>query len=204
VVYEVEPEDVLGVGRVQAWAVGPGIGTGDAAATVVEQVLGTGLPVVLDADALTVVAARRPRLHDSVLLTPHEGEFARFEGTGDPTADRIGAVRNLAARLGATVLLKGSTTVIASPDGRVRVSASGTSRMAAAGSGDVLTGLCGSLLAQGVAPLEAGAAGAFLHGLAGRLASDGGAVPISASDILAGLPHALRAVAGRPQRSPSV
>ncbi|PZS31938.1 MAG: bifunctional ADP-dependent NAD(P)H-hydrate dehydratase/NAD(P)H-hydrate epimerase, partial [Pseudonocardiales bacterium] len=98
--------------------------------------------------------------------------------------------RRAAATLGATVLLKGEATVIAAPDGATLVDASGTPWLATAGSGDVLSGLAGSLLAGGLPALRAAGAATFLHGLAGRLASRGG--PISASDVLRALPDAVR------------
>jgi NAD(P)H-hydrate repair Nnr-like enzyme with NAD(P)H-hydrate dehydratase domain len=104
-------------------------------------------------------------------------------------------VQRAAEDLGVTVLLKGSTTIVAAPDGRVRVNPTGTPALATAGSGDVLAGLCGALLAGGLDPLEAGAVGAWLHGLAGRLAAEDGR-SISAYDVVAALPDAF-AVAGR-------
>ena len=184
---------VVDVGRVQAWVVGPGLGTDEGAAAVVEAVLGTDVPVVVDADGLTVLS-RRPELVRArsapTLLTPHDGEFARF---GDePGGDRIGATRRLAADLGATVLLKGTRTVVADPDGLVFVNPTGTPELATAGSGDVLAGACGSLLAGGLPALEAAAVGAFLHGLAARVASP----PVIASDLLDSWAAAVRAVTG--------
>ena len=126
---------MLAAGRVQAWVVGPGLGTDDAAAEVVRAVLSTDVPVLVDADGLTIVAKHPEWLHERAergavtLLTPHEGEFARLVG-GDPdevkkslAADRLGATRRAAAELRATVLLKGSTTLVADPDGRARVNA---------------------------------------------------------------------------------
>jgi hydroxyethylthiazole kinase-like uncharacterized protein yjeF len=124
-----------------------------------------------------------------LLLTPHEGEFVRLTELAlgwDPSAtsvdlaaDRLGAVRRAAAALGATVLLKGSHTLVVDPDGTARVNTTGTSRLAAAGSGDVLTGLVGGLLAAGLSPLDAGSVGAWLHGRAARLAP----AALTASDL---------------------
>src|SRR5262249_15484605 len=126
---------------------------------------------------------------------------------GAVEARRVAPARQAAAELGVTVLLKGSTTVIAGPDGGpVLVNATGTSWLATAGSGDVLSGLAGALLAQGLSPAEAGAAGAYLHGLAGRLAAAGdgdqdganqntGAAPIGAADLITALPAAIRQTA---------
>lgn len=191
------PEVVVGEGRVQAWAVGSGGGS-DAAARL-ERATRDGVPVVVDADALTAVRDRGP--HDRravaapVLLTPHAGELARLLGVdrGDVEGRRLHHARAAARDLDAVVLLKGSTTVVAHPDGRTRVNPTGTPALATAGSGDVLAGLCGALLAGGLDPFDAGSAGAWLHGLAGRLAAEGGR-SISAGDLLAALPEAFRRV----------
>ena len=197
--------DLLGsVGRVQAWVAGPGMGTGPDAAARLTAILRTDLPVLVDADGLTILSQHLdllPRLAPT-LITPHAGELARLLGT-DPAsveARRLEHARRAAAQLGVTVLLKGSTTVIAPPDaGPVLVNPTGTPWLATAGSGDVLSGLAGALLAQGLAPAQAGLAGAYLHGLAGRLAAagpgDGTAqAPIGASDLVRALPAAFRSL----------
>ena len=189
--------DVVGVGRVQAWVVGPGLGTDEAAAHVVAAVLGTDLPVLVDADALTV-CARSPELlrRDApTLLTPHDREAGRF---GDEVgADRVGAARRLADRLGVHVLLKGLATVVVGPDGPGRVNLTGSPVLATAGSGDVLSGACGALLAQGLPVLEAASAAAHLHGRAGVLSADG--LATSAARVLAAWPDAVRELlAARP------
>lgn len=183
---------VVKAGRVQAWVVGPGLGTDGDAAAVVEAVLGTDVPVLVDADALTICAQHPGWLRDRgapTLLTPHDREFARF-GTevGD---DRIGAVRHLAAELGVTLLLKGDATIVT--DGHdVFVNETGSALLATAGTGDVLAGGCGALLAQGMPALQAGAVAAFLHGLAGTLSADG--APTSAARLLEHWPDAVRVV----------
>src|SRR5215831_4470028 len=165
-------------GRVQAWVAGPGMGTDGAARDRLAAVLGTELPVLVDADGLTLVAAERGLLARAAptLLTPHAGELARLLGT-DPAevaARRLEHARAAAAELGATVLLKGSTTVIAPAGGGVAlVNPTGTSWLATAGTGDVLSGLAGALLAQGLTVTEAAAAAAFLHGIAARRAAAG-------------------------------
>ncbi|MFB7944633.1 NAD(P)H-hydrate dehydratase [Kitasatospora phosalacinea] len=185
-------------GKVQAWVVGPGGGT-DAERTL-REALDTGVPVLVDADALTELARLGPSALSGrpapVLLTPHAGEAARLlAGLGEDTdatavaARRLRTARRLAAGYGATVLLKGSTTVVADPDGRARVNSTGTGWLGTAGSGDVLSGLAGSLLATGLAPLDAASAAAHLHGLAGRHAAAPGA-PITALDLAAALHHA--------------
>lgn len=183
-------------GRVQAWAVGPGLGTDDAGAAALWFALESGLPVVADADALTILAAH-PDLVDGrqapTVLTPHAGEFARLAGS-PPGDDRVGAARKLADRFGVTVLLKGNVTVIAEPGGPVYLNPAGQSWAATAGSGDVLTGVIGALLAAGLPAGEAGAAAAYVHARAANLAAaDPGPrpAPTSASRILAHLRSAL-------------
>ena len=126
--------------------------------------------------------------------------FHRSTRLGEATEqDRLGAARAAAADLGVTVLLKGTTTVVADPAGAVRVNPTGTSWLATAGSGDVLSGGCGALLAGGLSALDAGSVGAFLHGLAGRLAATGGGAdpaqaPLVAEDLVTAWPRAVRAV----------
>jgi hydroxyethylthiazole kinase-like uncharacterized protein yjeF len=185
------PEVVVGEGRVQAWAVGSGGGEG--AAERLATALKADVPVLVDADALQAFA-EAPQ-GTTALLTPHAGELARLLGVDREAVEarRLEHARRAAVELGAVVLLKGSTTVVATPDGRVRVNPTGTAALATAGTGDVLAGLCGALLAGGLNMLDAGSAGAWLHGLAGRLAADGGA-PISAYDVLDALPAAFRAL----------
>ncbi len=182
-------------GTVQAWVVGPGLGTDASAELLVERVLGTRVPVLVDADGLTVVA-RRPELlagrEAPTLLTPHAGEFARLAGA-PPGDDRLTAVRELAAALGATVLLKGRITLVADADGQVLGNDAGSSWAATAGAGDVLSGIAGALLAAGLSPLQAGAAAARGHALAARLASGPPpGAPIGASDLLAAVSDAIR------------
>ncbi|MFG2698227.1 NAD(P)H-hydrate dehydratase [Kitasatospora sp. NPDC048407] len=180
-----------GAGRVQAWVVGPG--GGDGAEHALREALDTDVPVLADADALTELARLGPGLladrSAPTLLTPHAGEAARLlAGVGEHAdadtvaARRLVVARSLAARYGATVLLKGSTTVVADPDGTARVNTTGTGWLGTAGSGDVLSGLAGSLLATGLTPLDAASAAAYLHGLAGRRAAGTGA-PITALDL---------------------
>ena len=191
--------DHRAAGRVQAWVVGPGLGTGHDASAVLRFALATDLPVLVDADALTVLAAHPELVADRAaptLLTPHAGEFARLAGR-PPGPDRVGAARELAARLGATVLLKGNVTVIAGPDGPAYLNPAGNSWAATAGSGDVLSGVIGALLAAGLPVAEAAAAGAFVHSAAAELAAkDPGpaAVPISATRILGHLRAALATI----------
>ena len=180
-------------GQVQAWVVGPGIGTDDAAAGLLRDVLGQDVPVLVDADGLTLLA-REPELVRSrtapTVLTPHDREFERV--AGPVGADRVGAARRAAAEMGVTMLLKGNATVVAGPDGFAYVNPTGTPWLATAGSGDVLSGLGGALLAGGVEPALAAALAAYLHGLAGSIAAGGATT--SATGVLAALPAALRTV----------
>ena len=182
-------------GQVQAWVVGPGIGTDDAAAGLLRDVLGQDVPVLVDADGLTLLA-REPELVRSrtapTVLTPHDREFERV--AGPVGADRVGAARRAAAEMGVTMLLKGNATVVAGPDGFAYVNPTGTPWLATAGSGDVLSGLGGALLAGGVEPALAAALAAYLHGLAGSIAAGGATT--SATGVLDALPDALRAVRG--------
>ena len=195
VVTTVEPGDgaaVVAAGQVQSWVLGPGLGTDDDAAAVVEAVLATDVPVLVDADALTVCAQHPEwlrRRSAPTVLTPHDREFARFGN--EVGADRIGAARGLATHLGVVVLLKGDATVVT--DGsQVVVNDTGSAVLATAGSGDVLSGGIGALLAQGLDPVPAAAVGAHLHGIAGQLSARGAAT--SASLLLTAWPGAVRAV----------
>jgi hydroxyethylthiazole kinase-like uncharacterized protein yjeF len=183
---------VADAGRVQAWAVGSGLGTDEAAAGTLRHVLGTDVPVLVDADALTLLAEHPEWVRDRsapTVLSPHDREFERVFGpVGD---DRAGAARRASAELGCTVLLKGDRTVVADPAG-VFVNPTGSAALATAGSGDVLSGLAGALLASGLPGAHAAAAAAFVHGLAGRLAEAAG--PVSASAVAAALRPAVRTV----------
>ncbi|MGW1058355.1 NAD(P)H-hydrate dehydratase [Micromonospora rubida] len=180
---------VADAGRVQAWVCGSGLGTGEEAAAELRAVLAAPVPVVLDADALTLLVdgsmADRLRKRDApIVVTPHDREFRRLCGE-EPGADRAAAALRLAAWMNAVVLLKGDRTIVATPDGRAYVNPTGTPALATGGTGDVLAGLLGSLLAAGLAPERAAAAAAYLHGLAGREAARGG--PVTAPDVAAAL-----------------
>ncbi|GAA4819967.1 NAD(P)H-hydrate dehydratase [Streptomyces ziwulingensis] len=181
-------------GRVQAWVVGPG--AGDDAETVA-QVLAAEVPVLIDADGLRLADAEAVRARTApTLMTPHAGEAAALLGVGRAEVERarLASVRELARRYGAAVLLKGSTTLVAGPDGSrpVRVNSTGTPWLATAGSGDVLSGLAGSLLAAGLPAVDAGSVGAYLHGLAGRFAAAG--APVGAHDVALAVRRAWREV----------
>ncbi|MFJ9245961.1 NAD(P)H-hydrate dehydratase [Streptomyces sp. NPDC101776] len=185
----------LKAGRVQAWVVGPGAGDD---ASAVGEVVTADVPVLIDADGLRLVDAGAVRGRGApTLMTPHAGEAAALLGVarGEVEGARLESVRELAGRYGATVLLKGSTTLVAdSGGGVVRVNSTGTGWLATAGSGDVLSGLAGSLLAAGLSAFDAGSVGAYLHGLAGRLAAEG--APVGAHDVAEGVRGAWRDVVG--------
>ncbi|NYI05944.1 NAD(P)H-hydrate epimerase [Allostreptomyces psammosilenae] len=218
-------------GRVQAWVVGPGLGTGSAGEEALGEVLASDVPVLVDADGLGLLAARGPEplYRDApTLFTPHAGEAARLLGVERAAveAEPLAHALRLADAYGVTVLLKGDRTIITEPaapggaeglgraqgpggDGagaeagrggagdarerRVFVNTTGTGWLATAGSGDVLAGLVGGLLAAGLPVVEAAAVGAYLHGLAGRLAASG--APTTAPDVARALPEAWRQVA---------
>ncbi|MCA1675641.1 MAG: NAD(P)H-hydrate dehydratase, partial [Actinobacteria bacterium] len=185
--------------RMKALVVGPGLGRMEGTRDAVRRLVAEApVPTVIDADGLfalgSVDEARqvlrsRP---EGAVLTPHEGEFARLTGA-KPGPDRLEATRQLARATGATVLLKGSTTIAAEPGGRALISNSGDSRLATAGTGDVLSGVIGAFLAQGLAPLEAAGAAAFVHGAAAQLGWRRGLV---AGDLLDLLPVVLNRAAG--------
>ena len=191
--------DITDAGRTQAWAVGPGIGTGSQGRAVLEAVLDRAVPLCIDADGITLLAQ-----HDDlaerirglpVVLTPHAGEFARI--AGEVGTDRVAATRRAAAELGVTVLLKGNATIVADPDGRVLVDPAADSWAATAGSGDVLTGMTGALLAAGLEPWWAAGCATFVHARAATAAArEHGLppVPAPASRLQAAIPQALRAV----------
>ena len=181
-----------GLDRFGALVIGNGLGTDDATREQIRAVLAAPdqvrVPTVVDADGLTALGLQADGLvGPHTILTPHDGEFARLDGA-PPGADRLGAARRLAERLGCVVLLKGGPTVVAGPGGDVLVVASGDARLATAGTGDVLAGLIGALCARGLDPWHAAAAGAFLHGSAAALGWRDGFV---ARDLIDHLPQAI-------------
>lgn len=153
--------------RVRSVAIGPGAGVSDTTRDTVLHLLRKGVPLVLDADAITSFADNPAelfeQLHDQVVLTPHEGEFARLFPAID-LGDRWTAARLAAEASGAVVLLKGPETVVATPDGRLAVNRHASPWLATAGSGDVLTGLVCGILAQGNTAFEAACIACWLHG----------------------------------------
>lgn len=189
-VRQTHPE-VVGAGRVQAWVVGSG--GGDGAVRELSEALADGVPVVVDADALAHLGdVSNGRLEVPAVLTPHAGELAAMLGVERAEIEARGLLhaRAAAERYGVTVLLKGRRTLVAEPDGRVRVTLSGTPWLATAGAGDVLGGLIGALLAAGLTTYDAASVGSWLHGAAAQLASRG--APITAGAVAAALPEAVR------------
>ncbi|MEV0559801.1 NAD(P)H-hydrate dehydratase [Dactylosporangium sp. NPDC050588] len=184
---------VADAGRVQAWTCGSGMGTDERAYAELRTVLGAPVPACLDASALTLLVDARMadwlRDRDApTVVTPHDGEFQRLAG-GAPGDDRVAAAAHLAERMDCVVLLKGNRTIVATPDGRVYVNPTGTPALATGGTGDVLAGLLGSLLAAGLPAEQAAVAAAFTHGLAGRLAATTG--PVTAADVATHLREAV-------------
>ena len=185
-----------GLDRFGALVVGPGLGRGETTADdVTELIAATDIPALVDGDGLVALAASpggrdavRSR-RGAVVLTPHDGEHRALAGSA-PGPDRIDAARRLAIDWSCVVLLKGLTTTVAAPDGRVFVVTEGDSRLATAGTGDVLSGIIGALLASGIDALQAAAAGAWIHGAAGHRLPAAGLI---ASDLLAAIPDVLQA-----------
>jgi NAD(P)H-hydrate epimerase len=164
--------------RAQAFAIGPGIPTGAGMRAVVRELAARlPLPMVLDADALNALATDAPAALVGApagrVLTPHPGEMGRLLGiaTAEVQSDRLGHARRLAAATGAVVVLKGARTIIAAPDGGAFISPFACAALATAGSGDVLSGVIGALLARGLAPLAAAQVGVYVHGAAGVAAA---------------------------------
>ncbi len=184
-----EMVDLLSDKRLGAVVFGPGIIAGGESDCRLDQCLESGLPLVLDAGAITLLAERGPeRLRDlehMAILTPHGGEFKRLFGESE--GSKIDRTRAAAARSGAIVVFKGADTVIAAPDGRTALAGDASSWLATAGSGDVLAGAIGAMRARGLDAYEAAIAGVWLHGRAAQLAGPN----LIADDLLEGLRGAL-------------
>jgi ADP-dependent NAD(P)H-hydrate dehydratase / NAD(P)H-hydrate epimerase len=183
-----------------AVAVGPGMTTDDRTASFVRSLVrASPAPVILDADGLNAFVGHVGDLPDRkspLVMTPHAGEFARLTGTTASVvgADRVAHARRLASETDAIVLLKGSRTVIASPDGSAVVNPTGGPYLATGGTGDVLTGVIAAFVARGVQPADAAAAAAYVHGLAGQLAGRERGEGATAGDVLARVSEAIREV----------
>jgi NAD(P)H-hydrate epimerase len=183
-------------------AIGPGLSQAPETITLVRELIPSiKIPFVLDADALNALAGEvgiLSKLQAPAVITPHPGEMARLMGSApkDVQEDRIGSAVKAATSWNVVTLLKGSRTVVAAPDGAVYINPTGNPGMATGGSGDVLTGIIASLIAQGLKPVRAAAAGAYLHGLAGDLAvREKGMMGLIAGDIISALPAASKELA---------
>jgi NAD(P)H-hydrate epimerase len=181
------------LGGAHALAIGPGLGRApETAAFVRELVREAPVPAVIDADALNAFAEDAPALADrkaDAVLTPHKGELARL--VHRPLDDAVTEATRLAAATDAVALIKGARTVIASPAGLVRVNPTGSTALATAGTGDVLTGTIGGFLARGAEPFDAAWSAAFVHGLAGIAAGNDLGDGVVAGDVAERLPEAI-------------
>lgn len=189
------------LGSFDAIAVGPGMSTHEETAGFTRGLVAAAPKgLVVDADGLNAFAGRLEEFDDrgsaDIVLTPHVGEFARLMGIGssEVEADRVARVRALSARVGSTVLLKGSRTLIAEPSGVVRINPTGSSALATAGTGDVLTGAIAAFMARGLDSYDAATVGAYLHGLAGLVAASQLGEGTTAGDVAESLPEILEEV----------
>jgi hydroxyethylthiazole kinase-like uncharacterized protein yjeF len=187
-------------GRADSLVLGPGLGRSDTAKALARRVASEiTVPLLLDADGLGAHAGRLETLaarSAATVLTPHAGELARLLGceSADVQAHRLRSVREAASRSNAIVVLKGDDTIVARPDGRAAVSRGGSSALATAGTGDVLSGVIGAYLAKGMDPFHAACAGVYVHARAGRIAAERiGAEGVIARDVIEALPPALGA-----------
>jgi NAD(P)H-hydrate epimerase len=185
-----------------AVAIGPGLGLDHETRGLARDLVGTlARPMVVDADALTALADHLHMLrgvHAARVLTPHPGEMARLIGgtIDDVQRDRLGVARTFATTHGVYLVLKGARTLIAEPDGRVLINPTGNPGMASGGTGDVLTGIIGALLARGIDAAHAAPAGVYLHGLAGDVAAERvGEEALIAGDVIEALGEAFRRLA---------
>jgi NAD(P)H-hydrate epimerase len=178
----------------QALVLGPGIPRGSATAKLLDALLSkVSIPSAIDADGLNALA-ENPKIADHakgrLLLTPHPGEASRLlsQSTAQIQADRVAAARALAATVHGAVVLKGARSLIANPEGKVYVNPTGNPGLAKGGTGDVLAGICGALLAQGLAPEDAAVAATYAHGLSADLQiRETGQQGLMASDVIRGL-----------------
>ncbi len=194
-----ENELLQAAGKMTACAIGPGLSThSETAITVRNLIQALSVPMIIDADGLNCLAGSLDLLKRAsapIIMTPHPGEMGRLMGisTSEVQKDRIGAASNFARKYGVTLVLKGAGTIVASPDGRIFINSTGNPGMATGGTGDVLTGMIGSLLAQGHPATEAACLGVYLHGLAGDLAAkEKGEAGMIAGDLIEKIPEAIK------------
>jgi hydroxyethylthiazole kinase-like uncharacterized protein yjeF len=188
------PRALFERGLVDVLVAGPGMGRADAAGKALRAALAAPVPLVLDADALNLIAGNRAlsaatgKRTAATLLTPHPAEAARLLGetTRRVQADRVAAARGIAQRYRSIAVLKGNGSVIAEPGGKFWINPSGNPGMASAGMGDALSGIVAALCAQGAAPLSAVLAGTYLHGAAADalVAAGSGPIGITASEVI--------------------
>ena len=189
-----QPSAVLEKGRVDALVVGPGMGKAISGRKLLQSALAAPVPVILDADALNLIAGDRTlaaapgKRSAPTIMTPHPAEAARLLGrtTGEVQSDRVASAREIAQRYRSLVVLKGNGSVIAAPDGKFWINSSGNPGMASAGMGDALSGMIAALCAQGLDPLQALLAATYLHGAAADalVAMGSGPVGITASEVI--------------------
>jgi NAD(P)H-hydrate epimerase len=187
----------------QALAVGPGVGLSKETGDLIRHLLlDSDLPIVLDADGLTALCGHLDTIEGQserqMVLTPHPGEMSRLTGLSvvEIQADRFNVTRNFARQNGVVLVLKGARTLIASPDGRVCINSTGHAGLASGGMGDVLTGLIGSFMAQGLTAFDAATLGVYLHGFAAdRLQTRFGDAGLLATDVMREIPAARQALA---------
>lgn len=176
---------------------GPGLGLAPETGSLVSDLIEScRVPLVLDADALNIVASRPEllaRMRRDTILTPHPGEFDRFAGPHSTREERIASQKKISRKYGVIIVLKGAGTTISLPDGEIFENTTGNPGMATGGSGDVLTGIILGMLAQSYTPAQAAIAGVFFHGLAGDFAAGSkGERSIIATDIVESLPLAFK------------
>ena len=200
-----EGEILRAAARMSACAIGPGLTTHDETVRVVRALVkDLAVPMVIDADGLNALAGDLDVLRKAGVprvLTPHPGEMARLLGTtsDEVQRDRLGTAQRFARAHGAVVVLKGAGTVVAAPSGEAFINTTGNPGMATGGTGDVLTGLIGSLLAQGHGPTQAACLGVYLHGLAGDIAAkERGEAGLIAGDVIEKIPEAIQTINARP------
>lgn len=199
--YFAEPVEL---NRYKALAIGPGLGQEeDTALAMMEQIQGTSLPLVLDADAINILATHRNwlgRIPKRCILTPHIGELERLTGKCMDSYERLSKVKELAAYLQSYIIVKGAWTCIVTPEGNCHFNPTGNPGMATAGSGDALTGILLALLAQGYNQEEACKLGVYIHGLSGDIAAEEMTeTGMTSTDIINSLPKAWKKIAGTQQ-----
>jgi len=189
--------------KVDVAAVGPGLSTGDETKEVVYSIVkNSKVPIVLDADGINILAEDLSILKErkaQMVITPHPGEMARLLGTTvkEIQEDRINIARSFSKEWGVTTVLKGSRTIIASPEGEIYINTTGNAGMATGGSGDVLTGIIASFIGQGLKPLDAAVAGVYLHGVCGdNIAQRNGAHGLIAGDLAREIPKVIFEIDG--------